>query len=280
MANITPATAAKLIAEKWSRKIELPFYKSLYFQDLVMKRDDLASGGSKLNIPFMSTYEARDKVAGTPVVYDANTEAEIELTINKHKYLAFTIEDIAKVQSNYGLQELYRGAQKEALMRSIDTDLGSLHAGAGTNIAAGVAVDDADILAVILALDLADVPQTDRAGIVHSTVMGDLRAVNRYTEHNFTGQTGLASSGTVNIPRVYNMELHVSNNVAQDVPGAGAAYHNLFFHKSGIALAMQLKPTYKMEDSVDVIGVKSVLHTIYGVGIERANAVVDLERTI
>jgi hypothetical protein len=71
------------------------------------------------------------------------------------------------------------------------------------------------------------------------------------------------------------MELYMSNNVAEDT-----VTHNLFFHKSGLSLAMQLKPTYKMEDSVDVIGVKSVLHTIYGVGVERANAVVDVERTV
>lgn len=274
MANITPTTAAKLIAEKWTKKIEQPFFNALYFKDLVTKRDDLASGGSKLNIPFMSTYDARDKVAGTPVVYDANVETEIELTINKHKYLAFTIEDITKVQSSYALQELYRGAQKEALARAMDTDLASLHAAAGTNISGGANVDDADILAVVQALDLANVPQTDRAGIVHSKVMNDLRGVNKYTTYDNTGKTGLAVSGKAIVPNVYGMDIHMSNNVVTDTVS-----HNLFFHKSAIGLAVQLKPTYKMEDSVDVIGVKSVLHTIYGLGVERSTALVDLERT-
>ena len=274
MANITPATAAKLIAEKWTKKIEQPFFNALYFQDLVTKRDDLASGGNKLNIPFMSTYNARDKVAGTNVVYDANTETEIELEINKHKYLAFTIEDITKVQSNYALQELYRGAQKEALARAIDTDLASLHAGAGTNVSGGANVDDADMLSVVLALDLANVPQTERSGIVHPKVMSDLRSVNKYSTYDQTGKTGLAVSGKANVPNVYGMDIHMSNNVAVDTVS-----HNLFFHKSAIGLAIQLKPTYKMEDSVDVIGVKSVLHTIYGLGVERSAALVDLERT-
>lgn len=274
MPNITPTTAAKLIAEKWTKEIEKPFYKALYFQNLVTNRNDLASGGSKLNIPFMSTYDARDKVAGTAVTYDANTETEIELTINKHKYLAFTIEDITKVQSNYALQELYRGAQKEALARAIDTDLASLHASAGTNIAGGATADDADILSVVQALDLANVPQTDRAGIVGAKVMGDLRAVNKYVAYDQTGQTGLAVSGRANVPHVYGMDIHMSNNVVDDA----VSTHNLFFHKSAIGLAIQLKPTYKMEDSVDVIGVKSVLHTIYGLGVERSAALVDLER--
>ena len=275
MANVTPTTAAKMIAEKWTRAIEKPFYNSLYFADAVTRRDSLVSdGGNKINIPFLSTYDARDKVAGTAVTFDANTETEIELTINKHKYLAFLIEDIVKVQSSYNLQEAYRGAQREALARAIDTDLASLHASAGTNIAGGATVDDADILAVVQALDLANVPQTDRAGIVGAKVMGDLRAVNKYSTYDNTGQTGLAVSARPNVPRVYGMDLYMSNNVVDDATST----HNLFFHKSAISLAIQLKPTYKMEDSVDFIGLKSVLHTIYGVAVERSAALVDVER--
>jgi hypothetical protein len=273
--SITPTTAAKMIAEQWTRDIEKPFYNALFFQDAVTKRTELSSGGSKLNVPFLSSYNARDKVAGTPVVYDANVETEIELTINKHKYLAFILEDITKIQANYNLQEMYRGAQKEAIARAVDTDIGSLHASAGTNVAGGATVDDADILAVVAALDLANVPQTDRAGIVGAKTMGDLRAVNKYAAYDQTGKTGTAVSDNPNIPKVYGMDLYMSNNVAADT-----VTHNLFFHKSAISLALQLKPTYKMEDSVDVIGLKTVLHTIYGVAVERSAALVDLERTV
>jgi len=273
--SITPTTAAKMIAEQWTRDIEKPFYNALFFQDAVTKRTELSSGGTKLNIPFLSSYNARDKVAGTPVVYDANVETEIELTINKHKYLAFILEDITKIQANYNLQELYRGAQKEAIARAIDTDIGALHASAGTNVAGGATVDDADILAVVAALDLANVPQTDRAGIVGAKTMGDLRAVNKYAAYDQTGKTGTAVSDNPNVPMVYGMDLYMSNNVAADT-----VTHNLFFHKSAISLALQLKPTYKMEDSVDVIGLKTVLHTIYGVAVERSAALVDLERTV
>lgn len=41
---------------------------------------------------------------------------------------------------------------KEALARAIDTDIGALHASAGTSVAGGAA-DDADMLAVVLALE-------------------------------------------------------------------------------------------------------------------------------
>ena len=105
--------------------------------------------------------------------------------------------------------------------------------------------------------------------------MGDLRAVNKYAAYDQTGKTGTAVSDNPNIPKVYGMDLYMSNNVAADT-----VTHNLFFHKSAISLALQLKPTYKMEDSVDVIGLKTVLHTIYGVAVERSAALVDLERTV
>ena len=275
MANITVTTAAKYIAEKWTRKIEKPFYKDLYFADKVLRRDELVSdGGNKINIPFMSSYDARDKTAGNAVTFDANTETEIELTINKHKYLAFIIEDIVKVQANYNVAEAYRAAQKEAVLRAIDSDLAGLHASAGTNVAGGATVDDADMLAVVLALDLANVPQSERYGIVGAKVMGDLRAVNRYSVFDQTGKEGLAVSGGSLVTTAYGFELSMSNNVVDDTTNT----HNLFFHKSAMSLALQLKPTYKMGDSVDYIGVKSVLHTIYGVAVERSAALVDLER--
>src|SRR5688500_17868033 len=114
MANVTPTTVAKYIAETWTRDVEKPFYRALQLAKLVTDRGGFAQSGNKLNIPFLSSYDARDKAAGTPVTFDANTETEIEISINKHKYLAFLIEDISSVQSNYNLQNIYRGAQAEA----------------------------------------------------------------------------------------------------------------------------------------------------------------------
>lgn len=276
MGNVTTTTAAKMIAEKWTRKIEKPFYKALYFADKVLRRDDLVSdGGSKIHIPFLSTYDARDKTAGTAVTFDANTETEIVLTINKHKYLAFLIEDIVKVQANYSLQDAYRGAQTEALGRAVDTDLASVHASAGTNVAGGATVDDADMLSAVLALDLANTPQTERSGIFAVKPMNDLRGVNKYVAYDQTGKTGLAVSNQSLIANVYGIDMFMSNNVVDDATNT----HSLVFHKSALSLAVQLKPTYKMEDSVDYIGLKSVLHTIYGLAVERASSLVDIERT-
>lgn len=275
--NITTTTAAVMISEAWTKEVEKPFYKALFAQKLVTQRGDLVTGGGDtIHVPFLGSLDARDKAAGTAVTYDNNTETEISISINKHKYSAVLIEDIAKVQSNYNLASLYRGAQAEALARAIDTDLLSLHASAGTNVSAGAAVDDADMIAVVEALDAANVPRGNRAGIVHAEAHSDMLGINKYVAYDQTGKTGNAVSDDYLVSKVYGFDIYLSNNVVETA-GSPNILHNLFFHKSALSLAVQLKPTYKMEDSVDHIGTKAVLHTIYGVAVERANALVDLE---
>jgi hypothetical protein len=70
------------------------------------------------------------------------------------------------------------------------------------------------------------------------------------------------------------MELYHSGNVPTSTTG-----RNLFFHKKAINLAQQRKPEFHMEYSVDALGWKTALDTVYGVGVERAASVIELTRT-
>lgn len=280
--NITTTTDAVMIAQKWTKEVELPFYKALRFEPLVTQRGNLVQdGGNVINVPFLSTLTARSKVAGTNVTYDNNTESSIVININKQTYSAVLIEDIAKVQASYDLQNLYRGAQAEAVARQVDTDIASLYTGAGTVVSAGATVTDANIISVVTNLDANNVPRSERYGIIGSYTEGDLLNVNKYTAYDQTGKTGTAvassSSDDTLVGNLYGMELHMSNNlvVSAGTPNIG---HDMFFHKKALSLAMQLAPTYKMEDSVDAIGMKAVLHCIYGVAVERPTALIDLQR--
>lgn len=273
---ITTTTAAVMISEVWTKEVEKPFYDALQFAKLVQQRGSLVKGGGDtIHVPFIAERTARDKSAGTPVTFDNNTETEVTISINKHKYDACIIEDIAKVQANYDLASLYRAAQAESVARAIDTDLGSLHGSAGLNVSAGSAADDADILAVVEQLDGANAPRSNRYGVVHSEFHTDLLNVNKYTAYDQTGQTGTAVTDGL-VSRVYGMDIYLSNNVVETA-GSPNLLHNLFFHKKAMTLAMQLSPTYKMEDSVDYIGMKAVLHAIYGVAVERSSILVDVE---
>jgi hypothetical protein len=273
---LSHAQAAQYVEEKWSREVEKPFYAKLQAAKLVNRRDGLvADGGDMIRVPFLGEVNARAKVADTVVTYDSPDGTPIVINIDKHYYSAVTIDEIARVQSNHELRAMFQEAQAEAVARQIDTDVLGLYGSAGNSVTGGASVDDADILQVVAYLDAADVPQSQRRGIIGANTKNDLLNVNKYTAYDQTGKTGTAVDGSDGlVASLYGMDLYMSTNVPVSTTG-----RNLFFHKKAITLAEQLKPTYKMEYSVDRIGTKTVLHAIYGVGVERADAMVQLTRT-
>ena len=276
--NVTRSIAqtAQYIQEKWSREIAQPFDKKLQIANLVQDRSGLISdGGDIIRIPFTAGVDARVKAASTDITYDSPEGSPIAINIDKHYYVGVLIEDISKIQSNYDLKSAFQTRMAEALARQIDTDLMALYGSAGTTVAGGAAVDDADILAVVAAYDAANTPQEGRRGVVGNGTKSDLLGVNKYTAYDQTGKTGKAVDGTNGlIANVYGMDIYHSGNVPVSTTG-----RNLFFHKDAITKAVQQKPKFEMERSVDAIGWKTVLHTVYGIGVERAASVIELTRT-
>jgi hypothetical protein len=273
--NVTRSIAqtAQYIQELWTRDIQQPFDKILQIAKLVQDRSGLASGGGDtINVPFVAGVNARAKSASTAVTYDSPDGTAIALAIDKHYYSAALIEDIAKVQSNYDLRSAFQQRMAEALARQVDTDLGALYASAGTIVSGGTTVDDADIISIVSTFDSANTPQNLRRGVIGHNTKADLLGINKYVAYDQTGKTGKAVDGSEGlVGSVYGMDLYHSGNVPTT--------HNLFFHKSAITLIQQQAPKFEMEYSVDQIGTKTVLHTIYGVGVERSTSVIDVTRT-
>lgn len=276
--NTTRAIAqnAQYIEERWTRDIQQPFDKMLAIANLVQDRSGLVSdGGDTVNIPFAIAVDARAKSASTAVTYDVPNGTPITLAIDKHYYSAALIEDIAKIQSSYDLKSAFQTRMAESLARQIDTDLMALYSASGTTVSGGAAIDDADILAVVTAFDTANTPASQRYGVIGHNTKADLLGVNKYVAYDQTGKTGKAVDGSLDLTgSVYGIDLYHSGNVPTNTTG-----RNLFFHKKAINLAKQQAPKFEMEYSVDQIGTKAVLHTVYGVGVERAASVIELTRT-
>lgn len=276
--NVTRSIAqtAQYIKEIWDKEIQQPFDKTLQAKKLVQDRSGMVSGGGDIaRMPFTAGVDARAKAASTDITYDSPEGSPITLNIDKHYYVGVKIEDIAKVQANYDLKSAFQVRMAEALARQIDTDLLALYASAGTSVSGGAAIDDADIISVVSAFDAANTPMDLRRGIVGTYTKGDLLGVNKYTAYDQTGKTGKAvdRSGGL-LANVYDMDIYFSQNVPTNTTG-----RNLFFHKSAINIAQQQAPKFEMEYSVDALATKTALHTIYGVGVERAASVIELTRT-
>lgn len=276
--NVTAAIAktSQYIPEIWTKEIQAPFESSLQAAKLVQDRSGLVQGGGDIvNIPFTATVSARAKAASTDITYDSPEGAPITLNIDKHYYVGVLIEDIAKVQATYDLKSAFQGRMAFALAEQIDTDLLALYASAGTTVSGGADVDDADVISVVTAFDVAKTPMSERRGVIGTGTKGDLLSVNKYTAYDQTGKTGKAVDGTHGlVASVYDMDLHMSQNVPVSTTG-----RNLFFHKSAINVAKQQAPKFEMEYSVDSLGWKTALHTVYGVGVERAASIIEVTRT-
>lgn len=272
----TIAQTAQYIPEIWTREVQQPFDRVLQIAKLVQDRSGLmAAGGDTLNIPFTAGVNARAKAASTNITYDSPEGTPIVLNVDKHYYVGVLIEDIAKVQATYDLKAAFQLRMAEALARQIDTDLHGLYTAAGTSVAGGAAIDDADMIAIVTAFDNAFTPLDMRRGVIGNNSKADLLGVNKYTAYDQTGKTGKAVDGSTGlIASVYDMDLYHSMNVPTATTG-----RNLFFHKNAINIAKQQAPKFEAEYSVDALGWKTALHCVYGVGVERAASVVELTRT-
>jgi hypothetical protein len=273
--TLSIAQTAQFVQEAWTRDIQQPFDAKLQAAKLVTDRSGLAKGVDTIRVPFAGTVNARAKAASTAVTYDSPEGTAVTHSINKHYYVATLIEDVAKVQSNYDLKSAFQQRMAEGVARQIDTDLMTLYTGAGATVTGGAAIDDADILSVVYNLDNANVPQDQRRGIIGHNTKTDLLGINKYVAYDQTGKTGKAVDGSTGlVGSLYGMDIYHSGNVQTSTTG-----RNLFFHKSALVLAQAQRPKFEMEYSVDYVGWKTVVHAIYGVGVERASALVELTRT-
>lgn len=270
------AQTSQYIVEKWTREIEQPFDAVLQAAKLVRDRSGLvADGGDVLRVPFTAKVDARSKAASTQLTFDSPEGAPVAINIDKHYYVGVLIEDIAKVQASYNLKSEFQERMAEAIARQIDTDLMALYASAGSTVAGGAAIDDADILAVVLDLDEANTPPSQRRGIVGHNTKSDLLGVNKYVAYDQTGKPGKAVDGSNGlVGSLYGMDIFHSGNVPTNTTG-----RNIFFHKNALSLAQQMKPKFELEYSVRDLGWLCALHAVYGVGVERAASLVELTRT-
>ncbi len=275
--NVTRSIAqtAQFVQELWTKDIQQPFDATLQIAKLVKNYGSLvADGGDVVRVPFVATVNARAKAASTDITYDSPEGTAIAHNIDKHYYVAYKLEDIAKVQSNYDLKSAFQKRLYEGVARQIDTDLMALYASAGSTVTGGAAIDDTDILGVVLDFDEANTPQDMRRGVIGHNTKNDLLAVNKYVAYDQTGKTGKAVDGSTGlVGSVYGIDLYHSGNVPTNTTG-----RNLFFHRDAIAYLPQLRPTVKMEDSVDSLALKVAVHAIYGVGVERSSSVIELTR--
>ena len=237
--HVTNATQDKFIPEIWSDEIIGAFKSNLVVANLVTKISHSGKKGDTLHIPKGTRGAASAKAASTQVTLIADTEAEVEISINKHYEYSRLIEDITATQAIDSYRRFYTDDAGYSLAKQVDQDIHILGAtvNGGTNSAAalyetgvlgsdgttafsgaanantgnGAALADAGIREMIQSLDDNDVPMEERYFIIPPVEKNNLLGLSRFTEQAFTGEASMGNSiRTGLIGDLYGIPVYVS----------------------------------------------------------------------
>jgi len=282
MANVTVTTAANFIPEIWAKDVKRATEANLVMMPRVntMFSSDIKTKGDTLHIPDLSNLTAGDKAASTDVTFEAVTEGKTDLSIDKHKYAAFKVEDIVKVQSAYDLMSLYTEKAGFALAKAMDTSLLSLYSGLSQSVgSAGTAITDANLLTAIQYLDDADAPGSQRSLVIKPSQMKALLAIDKFVRADAVGYmaqmspivTGALAGGNVQTAKpkgyfgqIYGIDVYVSTNVVTS-GSSPVSTHNLLFHRDAFIAAVQADVRIQSDYNIRSLATEVVADVLYGV---------------
>jgi N4-gp56 family major capsid protein len=235
--QVTTTTAATFIPEIWSDEIVAAYKKNLVLANLVSKMNHVGKKGDTIHIPKPTRGAATAKAANTEVTLQAATEADVEVSINKHYEYSRMIEDIVDKQAQPSLRRFYTDDAGYALATQIDSDIGllaktfgddngsgsdwvhsnSFYIDAGNGIAAYAAdtVAATDVFTdlafreLVKQLDDNDVPMDSRFLMIPPSVRSTIMGIDRYQSSDFVDGRGVVSG---KIGSLYGIDIFVSNN--------------------------------------------------------------------
>lgn len=291
---VTNTTANVFIPEIWSDEIIAAYKKNLVMANLVMKMNFKGKKGDTVHIPAPTRGNASLKVAETAVTVIADTETEVQVSINRHFEYSRFIEDITEVQALSSMRQFYTADAGYALARAVDTDLirvgRSSNGGAGTNAyATGAfvggdgtsayvaasnnesALTDAAIRRTIQRLDDNDTSMDNRFFVIPPSSRNTLMGLARYTEQAFVGDGSAIRTGEIG--NLYGIPVFVSSNV-DTTSGTAAARVCLMGHRDSMVLVEQLAVRSQVQYKQEHLSTLFTSDTLYGVaGLRNAASV-------
>lgn len=201
-----------------------------------------ASVGQTIYVPKTGAVSANDKTAGNTYTKQNPTGTNVSVTLNKHKEVTFTIDDVTKVLENQDTQTKYAEDGAIALAEAVETSLADLHPSLTSTITwdrSSATTIDSSLLKIRKWFTDQKVPKGEQRNMyVDSTVFNDLLAQQKYTDQSWRGQNNTVAEGQM--IRTYGFDIWESQMIA--VTGSPVAYHNLAYTKNGIVLASRPLP--------------------------------------
>lgn len=295
---VTVTTAATFIPDIWSDEIVASYKKNLVMANLVMKMSFKGKKGDVVHIPAPTRGSASLKAASTAVTVIADTETEVQVSINRHFEYSRFIEDIVEVQALNSMRQFYTADAGYALARAVDTDLiqlgRSTNSGAGTNVYANAflggdgttaytaasnnetALTDAAIRRTIQRLDDNDTSMDGRFFVIPPSSRNTLMGLARYTEQAFVGNGDTIRTGEIG--NLYGIPVFVSSNV-DTASGSAAARVCLMGQRDAVVLVEQLAVRSQVQYKQEYLSTLFTSDTLYGVSLLRNSSTANIARS-
>ena len=296
---VTKTTADTFIPEIWSDEIIAAYKKNLVLANIVMKMNFKGKKGDVVHIPAPTRGAASAKTASTAVTLIADTETEIQVSINKHFEYSRFIEDIVEAQALNSLRQFYTADAGYALAKQVDTSLiqlGRAFNGAtvGTNDYATAtatskafiggdgttaynsstsnasALTDAAIRRTIQRLDDNDTPMDGRFFVIPPSSRNTLMGLSRYTEQAFVGNGNAIRTGEIG--NLYGIPVFTSSNADTGAGTSGTDRICLMGHKDAMVLVEQIGIRSQTQYKQDYLATLFTSDTLYGVAALRTLA--------
>jgi hypothetical protein len=237
-------TNAKFIPTIISQKAIGRFPSYLNLAKTVSRDSDwtTAQVGTTIRVPKRGSVSANDKSAGEIFTKQNPTATDVYVTLNKHKEVTLTIDDVTKVVENQDTLNGYAEDAAIALAEAVETELAALHPeieNTDTFVKTSEDTIDLSLLRVRKYFTDQKVPLLEQKYMyVDSTVYNELLGVDKYTRYDARGVN--PSINEALLLKTYGIEIHESQLI--QVSGSPVAYHNLAYTKNAFVLASRPLP--------------------------------------
>jgi len=275
MAQIAATQANAAIVEKW-RLIALKalFAKMVAKNRILNVTEDVSQMGDILHIKINPKPTVGDITAATGAfTAEAVTIDNADITINKWKYVAHDVVDVADIQSDIDLVQNFSQAFVPRLGEQIESDIFDLQSSATTNEALGdptngTAFGDDIIIPAGLVLDDLDVGIEERSWFLAPVNIAQLLKNDKWVDADKTGlDKSVRTTGFLNLD-LYGTPAYRSTKVVVD----GNIRKAMLIHREGLAVGIQ--KNIKMEKFARTqFSTPFASSVLYGVGVVRNNHV-------
>ena len=281
MAEVTTTTAAVFIPEVWQEAILDYAERQFRLRNQVTEVSDVGSG-DVLHIPRVTEETAATLSSGSAVTFGANTDGEIQLSMDKHIVEGKRIGDLVRVQSSYDLFNLYTRSMGYAVAKKIESEIASLMQTASANDVT-LSSDNTFTTALVRSglqklLDL-NVDYTMGDTFFYTSPAGfmSLASLGEFSDYEKRGPEsgGEGPNITGMIKKIYGMEVYSSTDWDDD--GDTGDETATIFTRDSILYAEQFPLRVQQSYNLECLATGLVVDQLVGVALHQAANAADCQ---